>query len=205
MEDVLRGRVEDEVGQLVRDEDGHPVAADLVGRHGPEERPDLGDRAAGDELLRVRPDRGLQQRRVAVDVEVDRFGLRHAEQSGGRGDGFLAEAQGAPGEGFAAFVPVDAHDVPLERLPRDAIVLDADGRPRAVDHTVGGGDAEAVVDDAVGQVEAAIDEVDPVRGAARRGLADLARLDFLDEPRLGAGEARHQLDAGRRDRGTEPL
>ncbi len=119
---VAHRRVEDEMGQLVRDDGLHPGVVDLGRRDQREQRPDLGIGLAADVLARAGSEGVVERGLVGVDEEVDRLLLGDAQQRGRLLDAVLADLERPLPEGIVPLVPVDAHDRAARGLPREALV-----------------------------------------------------------------------------------
>ena len=128
---VLDRRVEDEVGELVRDDRADPGCVDLVGGDQGEHRPDVCVGLAADVLAGAGSQGIVERRLVGVDVEVDGLGLGDPEQGGGVVDPLLADRERLPPELLRALVPVDADDRAGHGLPVEARVGVQDRRRRA--------------------------------------------------------------------------
>ncbi len=177
---VADSGVEDEVDELVRDDDPHPAVVDRVRRDQGEQGPDVGVRLAADVLPGSGTERGPERGLVAVDEEVDAVGLGHAQQVRRVPDCRVADLERLSGEGLAAVVPVDRHEVALEALPVLVRVAVADGQRLGEDGRIGSrgqrgpGDLQPGIGDQVSTARG-------VESVGQRLAARSGRRDLLDE------------------------
>ena len=130
---VSCGRVEDDVGQLVRHHEGDPRVGDLGRRDVREQGPDLGDRQPADVFLERRADDVVEGVAPRVDEEVDRLRLVDTQQGRGVLHRLIPDRERPPPELLVALVPVDPKHVALERPPVESIVLVPDMGRGSVD------------------------------------------------------------------------
>ena len=142
-------------------------------------------------------ERGL----VGVDVEVDGFGLGHAEQRGPVGDGVLGDLEGALAERVRALDPVDGHDPAGLRLPREPVVEVGDpdlGSELDIGRIVGGDQPPAGDHRRVGE-DVPVGRVEPIGQRRRPGRRRVRDHDDRRADRVGAGQQELDPAGGLRD------